>query len=129
MGPVQNLAASWLVNGAPRAGLSCGLLSILWFFGYNQGKYFASSDRTVCRESSAGADLASAAAAAVTATFRAGGHCPRVRPAAPPESASANGTRFVLDMVQNNPASVVVSAFCDPRRLADWGYDGQAWIS
>jgi hypothetical protein len=65
------------------------------------------------------------AAAAVTAGF---GNAVTAASAAaaPPEPASANGTRFVLDMVQNNPGEApVVSAFCDPRRLADWGYSGQ----
>ena len=45
-------------------------------------------------------------------------HCRRIETNFP--------ARFVLDMVHNNPGEPPQpTAFRDPRRLADWGYNGQ----
>jgi hypothetical protein len=51
---------------------------------------------------------------------------PRVRAAVMPASESSATPRFVLDMAQSNSGErPISSAFGDPRRLAEWGYNGQ----
>jgi hypothetical protein len=51
---------------------------------------------------------------------------PRVRAAVMPASEASAMPRFVLDMAQSNAGQQpITSAFRNPQKLADWGYNGQ----